>query len=191
MNSLLPESLLRLEDFLSGSSVIPLHSASPDNRPPGRSDGGLLSALSSYLMTPYSNADVIPEATEAEAESTMCTVDCLSACKLDELYSQISYDYSLLSYHIAAKSIYRALDCETLVWAVRALEALAHERTVARLKQESDDSLPPGSPNPSRRHSAIVTTLSYDPAAMYLLETMVSIICKTPEYIEETWFVHL
>ena len=97
MNSLLPEPLLKLEDFLSGATVIPLHSASPDNRPPGRSDGGLLSTLSSYLMTPYSNAEVIPEATDAEAESTMCTVDCLSACKLDELYFQISYvQYSVL-----------------------------------------------------------------------------------------------
>lgn len=90
MNSLLPEPLLKLEDFLSGATVIPLHSASPENRPAGRSDGGLLSALSSYLLTPYSSTDVIPEATETEAESTLCTVDCLSACKLDVLYSQIT-----------------------------------------------------------------------------------------------------
>lgn len=89
MNSLLPEQLSKLEDFLSGATAIPLHSASPDNRPTGRGDGGLLSTLSSYLMTPYSSAEVIPEATDSEAESTMCTIDCLSACMLDELYFQI------------------------------------------------------------------------------------------------------
>jgi brefeldin A-resistance guanine nucleotide exchange factor 1 len=69
------------------------------------------------------------------------------------------------------------LDLEALVAAVRALEALAHERTVARLKQESDE---------------IVATdgaysLPYDPASVFLLEMMVSVACQTPQHIEELW----
>ena len=67
---------------------------------------------------------------------------------------------------------------------VRALEALAHERTVARLQQESDDPTV-GSP----RRNANAGTLSYDPASMYLLETMISIASKAPQHIEEVWYV--
>lgn len=66
--------------------------------------------------------------------------------------------------------------------AVRALEALAHERTVARLKQESDDI------NTSMETS-LAYSLPYDPASVFLLETMVSIACQTPQYIEEIWQV--
>jgi brefeldin A-resistance guanine nucleotide exchange factor 1 len=71
---------------------------------------------------------------------------------------------------------HRYLDVEALVAAIRALEALAHERTVARLKQESDE---PNAPP--------TNTLSYDPVSVFLLEAMVSIACQTPQHIEEVW----
>jgi golgi-specific brefeldin A-resistance guanine nucleotide exchange factor 1 len=68
---------------------------------------------------------------------------------------------------------------------VRSLEALAYERTVARLQQESDDV------SGDDRHIAPLDApgkvLSYDPASVFLLETMVSIVCKTPDRIEELW----
>jgi golgi-specific brefeldin A-resistance guanine nucleotide exchange factor 1 len=74
----------------------------------------------------------------------------------------------------------RQLDLEALIAAVRSLEALAHERTVAKLKQESDDVLSstPGS-----------YSLPYDPASVFLLETMVSIACHAVHHIEELWYV--
>ena len=76
----------------------------------------------------------------------------------------------------------RQLEPEALVAAVRALEALAHERTVARLKLESDDvSVAPGA-TPSSTFA-----LPYDPASVFLLETMVSIARHTPQYIEDVW----
>jgi hypothetical protein len=78
----------------------------------------------------------------------------------------------------------RRLDLDALTAAVRALEALAHERTVARLKQESDDVVP--SP-----HGGHFYTLSYDPASVFLLETMISISCQAPQHIEYLWFVLL
>lgn len=68
----------------------------------------------------------------------------------------------------------RQLDAEALLAAVRALEALAHERTVAKLKQEED--------NPDNLH-----VLPYDPASVFLLETMVSIACRSPQHIEDIW----
>ncbi|KAI5124326.1 hypothetical protein M0805_008933 [Coniferiporia weirii] len=170
LHSLLPNPMLKMEDFLGGLSVIPLHGNQAPSRPAGRADGGLLFALSSYLLTPYgSSSEAIPEATDSEVENTLCTIDCISACKLDELYGQIT-----------------GLKSDALVSAVRALEALAHERTVARLKQEVDDTVPPSSPNP-RRGASPPQTLSYDPASVFLLEMMVSIVSKTPQYLEETW----
>ncbi|KAJ7074218.1 hypothetical protein C8F01DRAFT_1099675 [Mycena amicta] len=164
LHSLLPTQMLQMEDFLGGVSVIPLRGSQP-RRVAARSDGGLLSALSSYLMTPYSASSdtLVPDATEADVENTLCAIDCISSCRLDELYAQIMQ-----------------LDVDALIAAVRALEALAHERTVSRLKQGSDeDSVHALDDEP---HS-----LPYDPASVFLLETMVSIACQTSQYIEEIW----
>ncbi|KAK7440220.1 GDP/GTP exchange factor for ARF [Stygiomarasmius scandens] len=170
LHSLLPARMLQMEDFLGGVSMIPLRGAQPQ-RPATRSDGGLLSTLSSYLMTPYgASTETLPEATDADIENTLCTIDCITSCRLDELYSQIMQ-----------------LELDALVAAVRALEALAHERTVAKLKQGSDDGL-----NASQEDSSHV--LPYDPASVFLLETMVSVSCQTPQHIEELWpvvFEHL
>jgi len=78
-----------MEDFLGGVSPIPLAAPKPQQLAP-RSDGGLLSALSSYLMTPYgSSEEALLNATAEEIELTMSAIDCISACKVDELYSQI------------------------------------------------------------------------------------------------------
>lgn len=66
--------------------------------------------------------------------------------------------------------------------AVRALEALAHERTVAKLKQESSD------PAYEALDEASLA-LPYDPVSIFLLETMVSITCQTSEHIEDIWSV--
>lgn len=79
---------------------------------------------------------------------------------------------------------FRQLNSEALVAAVRALEALAHERTIARLKQESDDV---ASPYSGAAQIDGVYVLPYDPAAVFLLETMVSIACHTTQCIEELW----
>jgi brefeldin A-resistance guanine nucleotide exchange factor 1 len=76
------------------------------------------------------------------------------------------------------------LDSEALVAAIRALEALAHERTIARLKQESDDVASPYS-GASQENGSYM--LPYDPAAVFLLEMMVSIACQTPQCIENLW----
>ncbi|KAH7914680.1 hypothetical protein BJ138DRAFT_1056469 [Hygrophoropsis aurantiaca] len=175
MHSLLPTRMLQMEDFLSGISMIPLRGSQP-SRPAPRSDGGLLSALSSYLMTPYgaSSDNLVPEATDAEVENTLCTIDCITSCRLDELYGQIMQ-----------------LDTDALVAAVRALEALAHERTIAKLKQESDD-ISTSFNTPLASDGSY--TLPYDPASVFLLETMISIACQTTHCIEDLWpilFEHL
>jgi len=97
LHSLLPTRMLQMEDFLGGVSMIPLRGGQP-TQPAGRPDGGLLSALSSYLLTPYGSSTdaLVHEATEEEVEHTLCTVDCINACKLDELYRQIMSVPSML-----------------------------------------------------------------------------------------------
>ncbi|KAF9532355.1 Sec7-domain-containing protein [Crepidotus variabilis] len=167
LHSLLPTRMLQMEDFLGGVTMIPLRGSQP-SKSQVRNDGGLLSALSSYLMTPYNSEMVVPDATEADVEKTLSTIDCITSCRLDELYSQIIQ-----------------LDVDALVAAIRALEALAHDRSVAKLNGHADD-VPPIDEEPYQ--------LSYDPASIFLLEIMVSITNQTPQYIEELWppvFEHL
>jgi len=156
--------------------MIPLRGSQPSKNPV-RSDGGLLSALSSYLMTPYSSDLNVPDATEADVENTLSTIDCITSCRLDELYSQIMCVTSSSSffYHLGSC---RQLEPDALVAAIRALEALAHERTVAKLKIHSDD-IPLIDDQPYQ--------LPYDPASVFLLEIMVSITSQAPQYIEELW----
>ncbi|ESK85960.1 golgi-specific brefeldin a-resistance guanine nucleotide exchange factor 1 (bfa-resistant gef 1) [Moniliophthora roreri MCA 2997] len=171
IHSLLPTPMLQMEDFLGGASMIPLRGAQPQ-KPAARGDGGLLSALSSYLMTPYgaSSENLVPDATDSDIENTLSTIDCIKSCRLDEFYGQVMH-----------------LQIDALVAAIRALEALAHERTVAKLKQESDDGLIPSQDDDSN-------SLPYDPASVFLLETMVSISCQASQHIEDTWpivFEHL
>lgn len=168
IHSLLPTRMLQMEDFLGGVSMIPLRGGNNQpRRAPARQDG-LLSTLTSYLMTPYSAQDApLPHATEADIEATLCALDCINTCRLEDLYAQLPQ-----------------LSREPLVAALRSLEALAYERTVARLQQEVDDSASTESLTPL---DAPERALSYDPASVFLLETMVSIVCRTPEHVEELW----
>ncbi|KAI0811245.1 Sec7-domain-containing protein [Irpex lacteus] len=119
---------------------------------------------------PRSDEALVPDATDSDVENTLCTIDCINSCRFDEFYAQIMQ-----------------LEQEALVAAVRALEALAHERTVARLKQEAVD------PTYETTDEGVLA-LPYDPVSIFLLETMVSITCQTPNFIEEVWpvvFEHL
>jgi len=92
VHSLLPPSLTMMEDFLSGASAIPLKPKSvPAPREDRRGDGGLLSTLSSYLLSPYgSNGDAGPtDFTDDDIETTLSAVDTVASCRVEELYSQI------------------------------------------------------------------------------------------------------
>lgn len=82
--------MVQSEDFLGGSSMIPLQgNATTPLQAQSRGDGGLLFTLSSYLLTPYGNETVDPEVTERDIESTMSAIDCIAACRIDELYLEI------------------------------------------------------------------------------------------------------
>jgi brefeldin A-resistance guanine nucleotide exchange factor 1 len=92
VHSLLPPSLLAMEDFLSGESVIPLKpKAAPVPREDRRNDVGLLSTLSSYLLSPYASSNEVAghDFTDEDVETTLAAVDCIASCKIEELYAQI------------------------------------------------------------------------------------------------------
>lgn len=93
VHSLLPPSLLAMEDFLSGQSVIPLKPKSaPTPREDRRGDGGLLSTLSSYLLSPYGGGEIAGnDYTDDDVETTLSAVDCIASCRIELLYSQILY----------------------------------------------------------------------------------------------------
>ncbi|CAO3610737.1 unnamed protein product [Cunninghamella echinulata] len=93
VNSLLPASMLQVEDFVSGTTTIPLKpkNMKSNKQQQQRRDGSLLSTLSSYLLSPYSNDETYrADPTEEEVESTMCAVDCVAACRIEELFNDIS-----------------------------------------------------------------------------------------------------
>lgn len=93
VHSLLPPSLLSMEDFLAGTSVIPLKPRDlPRPREDRRTDGGLLSTLSSYLLSPYGpggSEGIGRDLTDDDIENTLSAVDCISSCRVEELYKSI------------------------------------------------------------------------------------------------------
>jgi brefeldin A-resistance guanine nucleotide exchange factor 1 len=92
LHSLLPGPLREMEDFLAGTTSIPMRVASPTPIVERRVEGGgLLSTLSSYLLSPYGGSveGLVGECSDEDVENTLVAVDCLSSCKLEELYGEI------------------------------------------------------------------------------------------------------
>jgi golgi-specific brefeldin A-resistance guanine nucleotide exchange factor 1 len=81
-----------MEDFLAGTTVIPMRAQSvPASREERRNDGGLLSTLSSYLLSPYSGStdSFGRDITDDDIESTLCSLDCIASCRVEDLYSLV------------------------------------------------------------------------------------------------------
>jgi brefeldin A-resistance guanine nucleotide exchange factor 1 len=162
LHSLLPAPMLQMEDFLAGTTTIPMKLATPAAAPERRHEGGLLSTLSSYLLSPYGTSqDVLNvETSDEDVETALVAVDSLASCKLEELYAQILN-----------------LDVEALIHALRAIRVLAEARTTHRLE-------PRESPDGPHRFEG---QLPYDPACAFHLEMMVSLAAHSTEHIAETW----
>ncbi|KAL7413936.1 hypothetical protein BDY24DRAFT_386920 [Mrakia frigida] len=184
LHSLLPTPMLQMEDFLGGTSMIPLQVAPPASaRDDRRSDVGLLSTLSSYLLSPYgSSADTlgVPTCTDDEVEATLSTVDCLGSCRFEELYGQVV-----------------DLELDSLLSAIRAIKDLADRRASPKKDAPRDPRRRPegsksgrDSPAPSLRDGQV----AYDPASVFLLEMLISLTSQSKVNISETWpivFEHL
>lgn len=162
LHSLLPSDMLQMEDFLAGTTMIPLKTTTavvPERRAEG---GGLLSTLSSYLLSPYgaSNETIPVEVSDDDVENALVAVDSLASCKLEELYAEIL-----------------SLEAEALIPALHAIRGLAEARTTQRLE-------PRESPDGPQRFDG---QLPYDPACVFHLEMMVSLASRSKAHISETW----
>ena len=177
VHSLLPPSLLSMDDFLAGTAPIPLKPKTAQTRPRDaeRRDGGLLSTLSSYLLSPYGPAaeTMGRDVTDEDVEHTLCTVDCIASCRVEDLHQQI-----------------QQLPSPVLVALVQSLVRLAERHTVERTRARSvstsnGTSTPP--PPSINGPSAQREPLPYDPSSVFLLELIVSITSKADGAIEQTW----
>lgn len=87
INSLIPTTLLTLTSKLD-LPPIPLQSpAQVVERNDKSTDIGLFSAFTSYVSSVMN--DEPPEPNDQEIEATLCTVDCISACRMDEVIANI------------------------------------------------------------------------------------------------------
>ncbi|KAI9842635.1 MAG: GDP/GTP exchange factor for ARF [Sclerophora amabilis] len=88
INSLIPPGFAALQPNLE-IPPIPIQSPSQViDRGQRSGDSGIFSAFTSYLSS-YA-ADDPPEPSDEEIESTLCTIDCVHACHLEDIFSNIT-----------------------------------------------------------------------------------------------------
>ena len=191
INSLLPPSIGQMFEFgETEAKYIPLKPrktmgpAIQDAR--SQSGSGLFSTISSYLLSPYSNEKeaAIPEVSEDEIESSLCTADCVASCRIEELYAQI------LELHV-----------EALIPALTTLVELATRYTVERRNTMTTDtdsssgrSTPVQGQNANGASNSVASLrgtqamLPYDPSAAFILEVATTIACSTDSSsLPEAW----
>jgi brefeldin A-resistance guanine nucleotide exchange factor 1 len=199
VSSLLPAPLSHMHDFAKDGSeaatpdgLIPIplkprKAPGPPPQDPRAQGGGLFSTLSSYLLSPYSaaNEPAAPEVIAEDVESSLCTVDCITSCRLDELYAQVL-----------------ELNEEALLPALRALKALADRCSVERVTapvheqhrlvqdREASSSGRSTPTNPGSSLAGARSPLHYDPTAIFAMELLTSVACSsTAVSTAEAWNV--
>ncbi|PWN39308.1 Sec7-domain-containing protein [Ceraceosorus guamensis] len=197
VSSLLPSSMSQMQDFASPDDVdarthsvpIPLKprkSLGPSPQDPRAQGGGLFSTLSSYLLSPYSSAQepAAPDVTAEDVESSLCTLDCIASCRIDELWAQIL-----------------RLDGPNLLPALHAVRDLADKTSIDQLRaanadplrrvQDTDQSSSGRSTPTSHIASAGSTMrrqLAYEPASVFVLEILTTTACSADDQaMQEAW----
>ena len=93
--NLLPSNVQKLEEFLDGSTAIPDQgkrshkNTQDDESTTGNASGtssSLLSTLSSYLLSPYSNDEMTYQPTEKDVQSTKDAKKFINECDIHSLY---------------------------------------------------------------------------------------------------------
>ncbi|KAK1146081.1 GDP/GTP exchange factor for ARF [Aspergillus melleus] len=123
---------------------------------------GLLSAFTSYLSS-YA-ADDPPEPSDEELDNTLCTVDCVTACSINDILTNI-----------------KSLPLESV--------SLVVESLLSQLPEESAPAVivvKPERPSPASRANgkADASQSKYDPGMMYLLELATIITLRDDETLE-------
>ncbi|OJD27159.1 hypothetical protein ACJ73_01445 [Blastomyces percursus] len=127
-------------------------------------DSGLLSAFTSYLSS-YA-ADDPPEPSDEELENTLCTVDCVNACSIPEVLSNISL-----------------MPVESIVSLVNALLSNLPDTSPAVIVVKPERPQPNMSRPPSRK--ADPNQPNYDPGMIYILELATILTLRDQDTIRE------
>ncbi|PQE10189.1 Sec7 domain-containing protein [Rutstroemia sp. NJR-2017a WRK4] len=126
-------------------------------------DIGLFSAFTSYISS-YA-ADDPPEPSDEELESTLCTVDCVNACFMGDIFANIM-----------------AMPVESLAPLLQALiDRLPDDPSsvVISVKTEVERPLSPTNGLP-----VVPTGPVYDPSMVYILELCTTIVMRDPKTID-------
>ncbi|KAI9800297.1 MAG: GDP/GTP exchange factor for ARF [Piccolia ochrophora] len=162
-NSLIPPFFSEIQKDLD-IPAIPLQSPSQViDRGPRANDSGIFSAFTSYLSS-YA-ADDPPEPSDEELESTLCTVDCINACFMGDIFANIAQ-----------------LHVEPLRYLVSALlEQLPEENSpvVIVVKPEMP------SPGPTNGHRSTTKGIIYDPGVVYVLEFVTVVALSSGEMVRD------
>jgi golgi-specific brefeldin A-resistance guanine nucleotide exchange factor 1 len=119
-------------------------------------DSGILSAFTSYLSS-YAAGDP-PEPTDEELENTLCTVDCIKACEVDEVLHNIL-----------------ALPAELISPLVNVALAQLPEESPPIVIVKPDRPTPSPEPNGNRPSR---TGPTYNPGMLFLLELAASLVLR-------------
>ncbi|MCJ1477728.1 GDP/GTP exchange factor for ARF [Lambiella insularis] len=159
VNSLLRPTFSQSHGFLE-ISPIPIQSPHIVNRADRANESGLFQSFTSYLSS-YA-ADDPPEPSDDELSDTLCTVDCLAACPIDTVFSNIM-----------------TLPSESLVALSRALlDQLPEDSSPAVIVVKPE----PGSPNPKVNGNRMNSDASsYDPSMVYILELLTILAIRDEE----------
>ncbi|KAF1985058.1 hypothetical protein K402DRAFT_358088 [Aulographum hederae CBS 113979] len=164
MNSLIPPPSVAIP-LAFDLPAIPLHPpAQIIDRGDKANESGLFSALSSYVSS-FAN-DEPPEPSDQEIDYTLCTVDCITECSFEEIFSNIS-DMPLE----ALKSLMASL-----------LELIPEDASPQVIAVKPDLPAPspvrPNAPKP-RPNPAL-----YDPTVVFVLELATLIALRDEETVE-------
>jgi brefeldin A-resistance guanine nucleotide exchange factor 1 len=142
--------------------TIPLQSPSQViDRGARTTDTGFFSAFTSYISS-YA-ADDPPEPSDEELESTLCTIDCINSCKLEDVFANIA-----------------KLQAPVLTSLVEGLLDQIPEDDQAAVISVKQDGLPSPPANGMRAADMLPT---YDPAVVYSLELCTQLAIRDAEAV--------
>ncbi|THC97888.1 hypothetical protein EYZ11_002639 [Aspergillus tanneri] len=124
---------------------------------------GLLSAFTSYLSS-YA-ADDPPEPSDEELDNTLCTIDCIAACSINDVLANI-----------------KSLPLELVSTVVDSLLVLLPEESAPAVIVVKSERLSPSSRLPNGKADARQS--NYDPGMMYLLELATIITLRDAKTLE-------
>ncbi|KAJ9155067.1 Pattern formation protein EMB30 [Pleurostoma richardsiae] len=163
VNSLIPPFFSTDPERLS-LPPIPLQSPSQViDRAAKQNETGLFAAFTSYISS-YA-ADDPPEPSDEELESTLCTVDCINACQMGDVFANIS-----------------SLPDDSLEYLVDSLlEQIPEDNGSGVVITVKADNIPPASPsNGQKAHGNAL----YDPALVYVLEYCTVLALRDEKSVE-------